>query len=141
MQRSKWLAALILGGAFVAGGVLGVATDRAMRVEHQECRPNEARAYWDRIGRDWKLTAAQRAVIDSLMDVQHREIAALYRPVRPHMDSLAARARAISDSTQARLRVILTPEQQRKMDEMRTEARRRMEARHACRDQEMAKIR
>lgn len=112
-----------------------------MRMEHQGCRPNEARTYWDRIAREWKLTGAQRAVIDSLMDVQHREIAALYRPVRPHMDSLAVRARLISDSTQAQLRLILTPEQQRKMDAMRTEARRRMEAHRACRDQEMAKIR
>ena len=141
MQRSKWLAALILGGAFVVGGVLGVAADRAVRVEHQECRPHEARAYWDRIAREWKLTATQRAIIDSLMDVQHRKISALYHPVRPHMDSLAARARLISDSTQAQLRLILTPGQQQKLDAMRTEARRRMEARRACRDQEMAKIR
>lgn len=141
MQRSQWLAALILGGAFAAGGVLGVAADRALRVEHQECRRDEARAYWDRIAREWKLTAEQRVVIDSLMDVQHRRIAALYHPIRPHMDSLAARARLISDSTQARLRLILTPEQQRKMDAMRIEARRRMAARRACRDQELAKIR
>lgn len=129
-------------GAFLIGGVLGFSTDHMLHVrEAQGCHPRGAQEYWDRIAKEWKLTPAQRVVIDSLMELQHQRILALYMPVRPRMDSLAKVAETISDSTQARLRVILTPEQRVKMDAMRVEARRRAAAHRACRDQEMGKIR
>jgi Spy/CpxP family protein refolding chaperone len=141
MQRSKWLAATVLLGTFVVGAAFGFSADHVLHVERtQGCRP-DARAYWDRVARDWKLTQAQRVVLDSLMDVQHRQIAALFLPFRHRMDSLSMLAQHISDSTQAELRVILTPEQREKLDVMRAEARRRAAERRACRDQEMAKIR
>ena len=142
MQRSQWLAGIVLTGAFIVGGALGFSADHVLHVEReQECHPSDARAYWDRVASDWKLTPEQRTVLDSMMDVQHHKIAALFMPFRPKMDSLSEVAQHISDSTQAQLRVILTPEQRRKMDAMRIEARRRKAERHACRDQEMAKIR
>jgi Spy/CpxP family protein refolding chaperone len=142
VHRSQWLAALVLLGAFVIGGALGFSADHVLHVEQaQGCHPSDARAYWDRIARDWTLTAEQRVIIDSLMETQHQQISALYKPFRQHMDSLSVIAQGISDSTQAQLRVILTPEQRVKMDAMRVEARRRAAQHRACRDQEMAKIR
>jgi len=142
VQRSQWRAALILLGAFLIGGALGFSADHLLHVQRSHgCRASDAHAYWDRIAKEWKLTPAQRVVIDSLMDMQHRKISALYAPARPGMDSLAARARDISDSTQAEMRVILTPEQRRKLDAMRVEARRKATERRACREQEAGTIR
>ena len=142
MQRSQWLAGVVLLGAFVIGGALGFSTDHILHVQAgQGCHPRGAQEYWDRIAKDWKLTPSQRVVIDSLMEAQHKQIAALYTPFRPKMDSLSTIAQTISDSTLAQLRGILTPEQQVKMNEMRAEARRRAAEHRACRDQEMGKIR
>jgi Spy/CpxP family protein refolding chaperone len=129
-------------GAFLIGGALGFSADHILHVERgQGCHPTDTREYWDRIAKDWKVTPAQRVIIDSLMEMQHQKIAALYTPFRQRMDSLSVIAQGISDSTQAQLRVILTPEQRVKMDAMRVEARRRATQRRACRDQEMGKIR
>ena len=142
MQRPQWLAALVLLGAFVIGGALGFSADHVLHVEREQgCHPTDVREYWDRIAKEWKLTPAQRVVIDSLMETQHQKIAALYQPYRQHMDSLAIIAQAIGDSSQAQLRVILTPAQRVKMEAMRAEARRRAAQRRTCRDQEMGKIR
>ena len=114
MQRSQWLAAAVLVGAFLVGGTLGFSADHLLHVESaQGCHPSDTRAYWDRVGEEWNLTPEQRVILDSLMDVQHREIAALFAPIRRQADSLSRIAQQISDSTQARLRVILTPEQRR----------------------------
>jgi Spy/CpxP family protein refolding chaperone len=75
------------------------------------------------------------------MDAQRRKISALYKPLRPTMDSVNAQARAVSDSTLAQLRLVLTPEQQKKLDAMRADMRRREAERRARRDEELAKIR
>jgi len=141
MQRPKLIAALVVLGVFLAGGVIGIAADRAMRANDRGSHPLDSRAYWNRIGSEWGLTAAQRTVIDSLMDAQRQKISALYRPLRPAVDSVNALARAVSDSTQAQLRLVLTPEQQKKLDAMRAEIRRREAERHARRDEELSKIR
>ncbi|HEV2643688.1 MAG TPA: hypothetical protein VGT98_13315 [Candidatus Elarobacter sp.] len=141
MQRPKLIAALVVLGAFLAGGVIGIAADRAMRANDHGYRSVDSRTYWDRIGSEWGLTSAQRTVIDSLMDAQRRKISALYRPLRPVMDSVNAQARAVGDSTQAQLRLVLTPAQQKKLDAMRAEMRRHEAERRARRDEELAKIR
>jgi Spy/CpxP family protein refolding chaperone len=126
-----------LGG----GGAGGAAAPRAARANDHGPRPTDSRSYWDRIGSEWGLTASQRTVIDSLMDAQRRKISALYKPLRPTMDSVNAQARAVSDSTLAQLRLVLTPEQQKKLDAMRADMRRREAERRARRDEELAKIR
>lgn len=141
MQRSKVIAALIVAGAFVAGGGVGYAADHLAHAADRSCAPVDARVYWNRIGREWGLSTAQRRVIDSLMDAQRARIAALYRPLRPRLDSVAAEARAISDSTQAQLRLVLDPEQRVKLDRMRAEVRRIQAERRSRRDDELAKIR
>lgn len=140
MQRSKLVAALVVLGVLIAGVALGVAGDRVVYEARHE-HAADARAYWDRIGKEWGLTTAQRQVIDSLMDAQRERITAIYAPLRPRLDSAYARARTVSDSTQAHLRLVLTPEQRDKLDAMRADVRRREAAYRARRDEDLAKIR
>ena len=140
MQRPKLVAALVVLGVLIAGIALGVAADRVVCDSRHE-RTADSRAYWDRIGKEWGLTAAQRQVIDSLMDAQREKITAIYTPLRPSLDSASARAHQVSDSTMAHLRLVLTPEQRQKLDTMRAEMRRREAARRARRDEDLAKIR
>jgi Spy/CpxP family protein refolding chaperone len=133
MQQTKLVAALVIIGAFVAGGAIGVAGDRALRPDAHAGGPVDSRTFWDRTATEWGLTAAQRAVVDSLMDAQRKKMSALYKPLRPTMDSVDALARVISDSTQDQLRRVLTPDQQKKLDALRAEMRKREAARHAHR--------
>lgn len=140
MQRPKLVAGLIVLGSFLAGAAIGVAGDRAVHASDRG-HATDSRTYWDRIGKEWGLTASQRQVIDSLMDAQRRKITAIYGPLRPTVDSANARARLVSDSTQAQLRLVLTPEQRTKLDAMREEVRRREAEHRARRDEDLAKIR
>lgn len=133
MQQSKFVAALVIIGAFVAGGAIGVAGDRALRPGSVGGGANDSQTFWDRTATEWGLTSQQRAVVDSLMDVQRKKIWALYKPMRPALDSVDAVARSISDSTQDRLRLVLTPDQQKKLDALRAEMRKRDAERRARR--------
>jgi Spy/CpxP family protein refolding chaperone len=67
------------------------------------------------------------------MDAQHKKMSALYKPLRPTIDSVDVIARAISDSTQEQLRRVLTPDQQKKLDALRAEMRQRDAERRARR--------
>ncbi|MEO7217557.1 MAG: hypothetical protein ABI026_05140 [Gemmatimonadaceae bacterium] len=125
MQQTKLVAALVIIGAFVAGGAIGVAGDRALRPGGHSGGPSDSRTFWDRTATEWGLSTTQRAVVDSLMDAQHSKISALYKPLRPAIDSADSLARIISDSTQSELRRVLTPEQQTKLDAMRADMRKR----------------
>ena len=111
MQQSKLVAALVIIGAFVAGGAIGVAGDRALRPDNAS-GPVDSRTFWNRTATEWGLTSAQRAVVDSLMDAQRKKISAIYKPLRPTLDSADALAHLVSDSTQDALRRVLNPEQQ-----------------------------
>lgn len=133
MQQTKLVAALVIIGAFVAGGAVGVAGDRAWRPGEHAGGPIDSRTFWDRTATEWGLTPAQRATVDSLMDAQRKKMSALYKPLRPTMDSVDALARVISDSTQDQLRRVLTPDQQKKLDIMRADMRKRDAERRARR--------
>jgi len=137
MQQTKLVAALVILGAFVAGGALGVAGDRALRTNSRGGTGarggGDPHTFWDRTATEWGLNADQRHLIDSLMDAQHAKISALYKPLRPAIDSVDGLARVISDSTQASLRRALTPEQQKKFDAMRAEMKKRDSERRARR--------
>ena len=132
MQQTKLVAALVVIGAFVAGGAIGVAADRALRPDSIS-GPVDSRTFWDRTAAEWGLTPAQRTVVDSLMDAQRKKISALYKPLRPTMDSVDALARFISDSTQNQLRQVLNPDQQKKLDALRAEMRKHDAERRARR--------
>src|SRR5256885_2097072 len=87
MERSKGYAVMFLLGAFIAGGALGFTADRVMDAKHgREMRG--PRAYRQRMAEELKLTPQQQTSIDSLIEQKHRQIVALYKPVKPQLDSI-----------------------------------------------------
>jgi Spy/CpxP family protein refolding chaperone len=121
MDRSKGYAVMFLLGAFIAGGALGFSADRALRGSHN--RDRGPHAYRQRMADELKLTPKQQASMDSLIDLKHRQIVTLYKPLRPELDSIAILARVVSDSTHAQIKRLLDPDQQAKLDRMRAAAR------------------
>jgi Spy/CpxP family protein refolding chaperone len=122
MERSKSYAVMFLLGAFITGGALGFAADRVMSGErHREGRTSGG--YRQRLAHQLDLNAQQQASIDSLIEQKHTQIVALYRPVKPQLDSLAVAARVISDSTNAQIKRLLSPNQQEKFEKMRDAGR------------------
>ncbi len=125
MERSKGYAVMFLLGAFVAGGALGFTADRVIDVKHgREMRG--PRAYRQKMAEELKLTPAQQASVDSLIEQKHRQIVTLYKPVKSQLDSIAVLARTVSDSTHAQIKRLLNPEQKVKLDRMRAAARREL---------------
>jgi hypothetical protein len=128
MDRSKGYALMFLLGAFIAGGALGFSADRALRSEHNRTARG-SRAYRQRMVEELKLTPKQQASVDSLIEQKHRQIIALYKPVKPQLDSIALLARVVSDSTHAQIKRLLDADQQVKLDRMRAAARRELQER------------
>jgi hypothetical protein len=125
MDRSKGYALMFLLGAFIAGGALGFSADRALRGGHaREMRG--ARAYRQRLAEELNLTPQQRTSVDSLLEQKHVQIVALYKPVKPQLDSIATLARVVGDSTHAQIKRLLNSDQQVKLDKMRAAARREL---------------
>src|SRR3954453_14674280 len=125
MERSKGYAMMFLLGAFVAGGALGFTADRVMDTKHgRETRGPHP--YRQRMADELKLSPQQQASIDSLIEQKHRQILALYKPVKPQLDSIAILARDVSDSTHAQIKKLLDPDQQQKLDRMRDAARKEL---------------
>jgi len=84
MNRTKGYALMFLLGAFIAGGALGFSADRAIRGGHG--RDRGAHAYRQRMADELKLTPKQQASMDSLIDLKHRQIMALYKPMKAQLD-------------------------------------------------------
>ena len=123
MDRTKGYARMFLLGEFLAGGALGFSAERVIRAGHgREMRGSKA--FRQRMFDELKLTPKQQASVDSLIEQKHRQIMALYRPVKPQLDSIAVEARVVSDSTHAQIKRLLNPDQQVKLDKMREAARR-----------------
>jgi len=123
MERTKGYAMMFLLGAFLAGGALGFSADRVIRSGHgRDARGRSA--YRQRMIDELKLSPTQQASVDSLIEQKHRQIVALYKPVKPQLDSIALLARVVSDSTHAQIKRLLDPDQQVKLDKMRAAARR-----------------
>jgi Spy/CpxP family protein refolding chaperone len=113
---------MFLLGAFLAGGALGFSADRVIHAGHgRDARGRSA--YRQRMIDELKLSPSQQASVDSLIEQKHRQIMALYKPVRPQLDSIAVLARVVSDSTHAQIKRLLDPDQQAKLDKMRAAAR------------------
>jgi len=125
MNRSKGYALMFLLGAFVAGGALGFSADRAMHGGHgREMRGY--RAYKQRMAEELQLTPQQQVGVDSLIEQKHRQIMALYKPLRPQLDSIAVVARVVSESTHTQIKRLLNAEQQVKLEKMRAAFRREL---------------
>jgi Spy/CpxP family protein refolding chaperone len=128
MERTKGYAMMFLLGAFLAGGALGFSADRVIRSGHgRDARGRSA--YRQRMIEELKLNPQQQASVDSLIEQKHRQIVALYKPVKPQLDSIALLARVVSDSTHAQIKRLLDPDQQAKLDKMRAAARRELSER------------
>jgi Spy/CpxP family protein refolding chaperone len=125
MERSKGYALMFLLGAFLTGGALGFTADRVIGGKHNR-EMRGPRAYRQKMAEELKLTPAQQASVDSLIEQKHRQIVTLYKPVRPQLDSIAVVARVVSDSTHAQIKRLLNPDQQAKLDRMRTSARKEL---------------
>jgi Spy/CpxP family protein refolding chaperone len=125
MNRSKGYAMMFLLGAFVAGGALGFSADRVIGASHNR-EMRGPRGYRKKMAEELKLTAQQQASVDSLIEQKHRQIVALYKPIKPQLDSIALVARVVSDSTHAQIKRLLKPDQQAKLDKMRAGARREL---------------
>ena len=125
MERSKGYALMFLLGAFLAGGALGFSADRVIGEGHRR-EMRGPRAYRQKLAEELKLTPQQQASVDSLIEQKHRQIVALYKPVKPQLDSIAVTARMVSDSTHAQIKRLLNSEQQVKLDKMRAGARREL---------------
>jgi Spy/CpxP family protein refolding chaperone len=118
MHHPKQLAMMFLLGAVLVGGVLGFSADRILARERLCPRWGDMRAMRQRFGDDLGLTAAQRTVVDSILDARHRQMSAVLAPVRPRLDSISANARA-------QIARVLTPAQRAKFDELHREMKRR----------------
>jgi hypothetical protein len=125
MDRTKGYALMFLLGAFLAGGALGFSAERVIRADHSR-EMRGPKAYRQRMADELKLTPKQQGLIDSLIEQKHRQIIALYKPVKPQLDSIAIQARVVSDSTHAQIKRLLNADQQVKLDKMRAAARREL---------------
>lgn len=125
MRNSKGFALVFLLGAFIAGGALGFTADRILHSSERVTRGHED--FRQRMAEELHLNPRQKTAIDSLMMERHRQIVALFKPVKPQLDSIGAAARAVSDSTHEQIKRLLDPTQQVAFDKMRDAARKDME--------------
>ena len=111
MQRSKYLAVLLLLGTATAGYALGFTSERVIgQNRDDECRRGgDQRAMRARLGEELSLSESQRVQLDRILDERHRQMTLVLAPVRPQMDSISAAART-------QIRVMLAPEQQTRFD-------------------------
>jgi hypothetical protein len=120
--RVRLLGFGLLGITFLAGALAGAAVDRVVGDEtppaeaRQDRRDNEGRDRSYLIDRV-EMSDAQRASIDSILELRAQRMRAVWREVEPQLD-------AISDSARAEIMAVLTPEQQAEYDEMRERRRR-----------------
>jgi Spy/CpxP family protein refolding chaperone len=107
MQRPKQQALAFLLGAVLVGGVVGFSADRVFRRDDSSVAAKR-KAMYDDLG----LQPAQRAAMDSLFDARDCQYDAIFRPIRPALDSLKS-------ATRARMDHILTPKQRLKLEARR----------------------
>ena len=126
MQRSKYLALLLLLGTATASYALGFTSERVIgQNRSEECRRGgDQRAMRARLGEELSLSAAQREQLDRILDERHRQMTLVLAPVRPQMDSISAAARS-------QIRAMLGADQQQRFDRFHRElaARRSAEGR------------
>ncbi len=109
MRKSKSLALGFLLGTLVAGGALGFSLDRVLT--HPACDANTDRqAVRGYMASKLQLSPLQRAQVDSLLDIRHRELSKIVAPVRPQLDS-------VREATRVQIKRLLDPAQQRRFQD------------------------
>lgn len=120
--RVRLLGFGLLGITFLAGALAGAAIDRVVGDEappaeaRQERRDDDGRRRSYLIDRV-EMSDAQRASIDSILELRAQRMRAVWREVEPQLD-------AISDSARAEIMAVLTPEQRAEYDKLRDRRRR-----------------
>lgn len=109
MERPKQQALAFLLGAVLVGGVVGFSADRMFRRDDTTVAAKRAAMY-----DDLKLTPAQRAAMDSLLDARNCRYDAIFKPIQPALDTLKL-------ETRARINALLTAEQRSRLDVRRRE--------------------
>ena len=109
MRKSKSMAVGFLLGELLCGGALGFSLDRVLT--RPACDANTdreaVRAY---MASKLQLTALQRAQVDSLLDIRHRELSKIVAPVRPQLDS-------VREATRVQIKRLLDPAQQQRFQD------------------------
>ena len=123
MHRSKSLAMVFLLGVFLAGGAAGFAANQVTS-PREKCAGGKG-SYRERFATELGLTAGQRRVVDSLMEIQRTRVRSLYGPMRPRLDSIGRVRDSIFEDTQRQLKTLLTPDQQVKFEQLHREGRKR----------------
>lgn len=114
MRSSKGVALAFVLGALLVGGVLGFTADRVIGRDDECARRYTRSAMRQRLGDELKLSAAQRAKLDSILDRKRASMEALHAPIRAQMD-------AVNDSTDRSIDAILDEPQRRKLAELRAQ--------------------
>ena len=109
MRKSKSMAVGFLLGTLLCGGALGFSLDRVLT--RPACDANTdrqaVRAY---MASKLQLTPLQRAQVDSLLDIRHRELSRIVAPVRPQLDS-------VREATRVQIKRLLAPAQQQRFQD------------------------
>ena len=109
MRKSKSLAVGFLLGTLVAGGALGFSLDRVLT--RPACDASTDRqAVRGYMASKLQLSPLQRAQVDSLLDIRHRELSRIVGPVRPQLDS-------VREATRVQIKRLLDPGQQRRFQD------------------------
>ena len=118
-MSSSAKAALIVVVAFVAGLFVGVAGDRFVLYRTGQLFPHRASGHLvSYLTRELKLTDAQRAQVEKIVNDHRAKIEAIYKNVDPQMRTEIAAANTDIEA-------VLTPDQRTKFREMRQRVEKR----------------
>ncbi len=109
MRKSKSMAMGFLLGTLLCGGALGFSLDRVLTKPACDANTDRqaVRAY---MASKLQLTPLQRAQVDSLLDIRHREISRIVAPVRPQLDS-------VREATRMQIKKLLDAGQQQRFQD------------------------
>lgn len=85
---------MFLLGAFLAGGAVGFAADRAV-THSRPARQYDERAMRDELAKQLNLSADQRRVIDSVFDWRRARSREIMQQYRPTLDSVRDSGRVL----------------------------------------------
>jgi hypothetical protein len=94
--RPKFLALVFLLGAFLTGGAVGYAADRAVSGgEREYTRKYDQRSMRAELARELRLNDAQREAVDSILDWRRDRERELMVPIRSELDKVRDSARVL----------------------------------------------
>jgi Spy/CpxP family protein refolding chaperone len=121
LRRARLLSAALLVVVFVAGTLVGAATDRAIGApdSHKRGRHGMETELLERL----RLDERQEREVETILERRRAEAAEIWSEVKPRLNQVLA-------ATRDDLSRVLTPEQLEEYDRLMAERSRRKEARH-----------